>query len=78
MSLLRHSLISALTVFSRCSGVWRKCDALAYPCQRQSRSDRASDRAERLLTKLGWADFATVLDPVLHAVRGCTSGRTSV
>ncbi len=41
----------------------RKCYRLAYLSQRQSRTDRASDRAELLLKKLGWADLCTVMEP---------------
>ena len=48
----------------------RQCYHLAYLSQRQSRSDRAADRAERLLEKLGWADIATVLDPVPPRCKG--------
>ena len=48
----------------------RKCYGLAYLSQRQSRSDRASDRAERLLKKLGWEDLCTVLDPAPPRAKG--------
>lgn len=32
----------------------RRCHQLAYPSQREHRSDRASRRAERIRAKLGW------------------------
>ncbi len=56
----------------------RKCYRLAYLSQRQTRTDRASDRAERLLRKLGWADLLTVMDPLHRVERVCTSGPISV
>ena len=40
----------------------RRCYGLAYPSQRQNLSDRASERAERILERLGWANMATIFD----------------
>ena len=48
----------------------RLCYRLAYLSQRQSLSDRASDRAERLLDRLGWADMATIFDPAPPRPKG--------
>ncbi len=41
----------------------RRCYGLAYSSQRQSRSDNAADRAQRLLARMGWDDL-TIFDPV--------------
>lgn len=48
----------------------RRCHGLAYMSQRQSRSDRASARAERILEKLGWEDLLTIFDPVTERPKG--------
>ncbi|MGI4981304.1 MAG: hypothetical protein ACRYHB_13035 [Janthinobacterium lividum] len=48
----------------------RRCYGLAYLSQRQSQSDRATDRAERILKRLGWDDILTIFDPAPERPKG--------
>jgi hypothetical protein len=47
----------------------RRCYGLAYQTQRQSRSDNATDRAQRLLKRLGWEEL-TIFDPAPDRPKG--------
>ncbi len=49
------------TVFGGRIFACRRCHGLAYQSQRQSRSDRATDRAEHILKRLGCEDM-TIFD----------------
>lgn len=54
----------------------RRCYGLSYLSQRESQSDRATGRAERILKRLGWDDLLTILTRLLIARRVCTSEHT--